>query len=248
MREVMKIMGLSQTAHQLSWFFTAFIVFFWMSISSTVIAHISFLPHTNVSILFLYFFLFHMSEITLCFLISVFFSNSKLAAIVGPVVLFVAILPKYIFFGSNSNEAATIKYAASLLSPTAFTFGADILAEYEYSAVGIQFSNIADNNFSMVSVLQMMLIDIFIYGFLAWYLDQTIPHEYGTPRHPLFLLNPYYWLPFLEKFPLIKDHGMSRRPHLRSLPSGTPVLTAPYMRLRIDRVPLCSVAIWKKIH
>jgi ABC-2 family transporter protein len=202
MREVMKIMGLNQTAHQLSWLFTAFIVFFWMSVSSTFIAHISFLPYTNLWILFVYFFLFHMSEITLCMLISVFFSNSKLAAIVGPVVLFVTILPKYIFFGSNSNEASTLKTAASLLSPTAFTFGADIIAAYEYSAAGVQYSNIRDNYFSMITVFQMMTIDIFIYGFLAWYLDQTIPHEVGTPKHPLFLFHPFYWFPSLKKVPM----------------------------------------------
>ena len=202
MREVMKIMGLNQTAHQLSWLFTAFIVFFWMSVSSTFIAHISFLPFTNLGILFVYFFLFHMSEITLCMLISVFFSNSKLAAIVGPVVLFVTILPKYIFFGSNSNEASTLKTAASLLSPTAFTFGADIIAAYEYSAAGVQYSNIRDNYFSMITVFQMMTIDIFIYGFLAWYLDQTIPLEVGTPKHPLFLFHPFYWFPSLKKVPM----------------------------------------------
>ena len=37
---------------------------------------------------------------------SVFFSNAKLAAIVGPVMLFLLILPKYIFFGSNTNEGS----------------------------------------------------------------------------------------------------------------------------------------------
>lgn len=213
-------MGLNQTAHQLSWFFTAFITFFWMSISSTIIAHMTFLPNSNLGLLFLYFFLFHMSEITLSFLISVFFSNAKLAAIVGPVVLFVTILPKYVFFGTNSNEASTLKYAASLLSPSAFTFGSDIIADYEFSGVGIQYPNIRDNAFSMLSVYQMMVIDIFIYGFLAWYLDQTIPHEYGTPQHPLFIFNVYYWLPCLRRLPFLKAHISLGKHHLRSLPSG----------------------------
>jgi hypothetical protein len=228
MRETMKIMGLSQCAHQLSWFLTAFVLFFWVSVSSTFVAHISFLPNTNVVILFFYFFLFHMSEITLSFLISVFFSNSKLAAIVGPVILFVTILPKYIFFGSTANEATNAKYGASLLSPTAFTFGADILAAYEYSSTGVQFSNINDNEFSMSSIFQMMILDIFIYGFLAWYLDQTLSHEYGTPKHPLFLFQPSYWLPCLSRvswfYPLLGQHDASAslqgRRWLRFLPSG----------------------------
>lgn len=216
----MKIMGLNQTAHQLSWFFTAFITFFWISVSSTLISHATFLPNSDLGLLFLFFFLFHMSEITLSFLISVFFSNAKLAAIVGPVVLFVTILPKYIFFGSNSNEAAPLKYAASLLSPSAFAFGADVIADYEFSGVGIRYSNIRDNEFNMLSVYQMMIVDIFIYGFFAWYLDQTIPHEYGTPRHPLFIFNPFYWFPCLRRLSCFKSNTLLRRYNLRSLPSG----------------------------
>ena len=39
---------------------------------------------------------------------SVCFSNARLAAIVAPVLLFLAVLPKYIFFGSNANEAVNL--------------------------------------------------------------------------------------------------------------------------------------------
>ena len=69
MREVMKIMGLSDTVHHLSWFVTAFLNFFWISVSSAYVAHISFLPATNPILLFLYFFFFNLSEVTLAFLI-----------------------------------------------------------------------------------------------------------------------------------------------------------------------------------
>ena len=217
MRELMKIMGLNQFVHQCSWFFTSFLLFLWISITTTYIAHISFLPNTNIYILFLYFFLFNLSEITLCFLISVFFLNSKLAAIVGPVVLFVTVLPKYTFYGSSPNESITAKFIASLLSPTAFTFGAEILASYEYSTIGIQFSNISDNNFSMTSVFQMLILDTLIYGFLAWYLDQVLSSDLGTPQHFLFLFNPYYWFPFLRKCKYVQPTHFDK---IRILPPG----------------------------
>ena len=132
------------------------------------------------------------------FLVSVFFSNSKLAAIVGPVALFLTILPKYIFFSTNANEAVPAKYAASILPPTAFTFGADILAQYEYAKVGVQWGNMFEGNFSFASVLVMLFIDILFYGFWAWYLDQVVAHEVGTARHPLFLFLPSYWAPVVR--------------------------------------------------
>ena len=222
MREVMKIMGLNQFSYQLSWFVTSLIVFLWITITSTYVAHTSFLPNTNMYLLFLYFLLFSISEITLCFLIATFFTNSKLAAIVGPVVLFVSILPKYVFYGSNVDESTRAKYAASLFSPTAFAFGADILTSYEYSGRGVQFTNMSENNYSMVSVFQMLTLDIFIYSFLAWYLDQVLLNDLRTPKHFLFLFNPYYWCPFLRKYACSRPADSAR---LHILPPGEKLFT-----------------------
>jgi hypothetical protein len=195
MREVMKIMGLREWVHQLSWFLSAFVLFFWIALSCTFISKVSFLVKTSPGLLFAYYFLFCMSEINFAFLVSVFFSNSKLAAIVAPVVLFCAMLPRFAFLNTNNNELVVGKTLSSLLSPSAFAYGADIIADYEYSGVGVQFSNASDGAFSFNTVLFMMWADFFIYGFLAWYLDHVIPHEYGTAEHPLFFLSWRYWCP-----------------------------------------------------
>lgn len=173
MREVLKIMGLSDSVHQLSWFLTAFFLFLWIAISATFLCHNSFLPATDPVILFVYFFFFCMSEITFSFFISAFFSQAKLAAIIGPVALFATLLPRFIFLGTNRYESATAKYFASLLSPTAFSFGADILAGYEYAGIGVQLSNMNEGEYNFAGCLNMMLFDFFLYAVLAWYLDQV---------------------------------------------------------------------------
>ena len=195
MREVMKIMGLRSWAHHLSWTITAFILFLWIALSTSLLCSVSFLPNSDVRLIFLFLFSFCMSEITFSFLIASFFSKAKLAAIIGPVCLFCAILPRYIFFGTNRYEEQQSKYAASLLSPTAFSFGADILADYEYSGVGIQFSNIDDGLYNFRGCIKIMLFDFVWYGVLAWYFDQVIPGDVGTPLHPLFLFHKSYWCP-----------------------------------------------------
>lgn len=172
MREVMKIMGLRDWVHQLSWFITAFILFFWITVTTTLICSATFLPASDLSILFTFFFLFFMSLINFSFLIASFFSHAKLAAIVGPIALFSAMLPRFIFFTTNRYEQQASKYAASLLSPTAFSFGADILADYEYSGVGVQWYNINDGYYNFAGCLRLLFVDFFLYGFLAWYFDQ----------------------------------------------------------------------------
>jgi len=197
MREVMKIMGLRDWVHHLSWFITSFVLFLWIAITCTLITTSTFLRSSNKSLIFAYFFLFTMSEVTMSFLIAVFFNNSKLASIVGPVVLFLTLLPRFIFLSTNSNEASTDKFLASLLSPTAFSLGADTIAEYESINIGIQFSNINLGDYSFADALGFMALDTFWYGMSAWYLDQVLPTEYGTPRHPLFLFQLSYWCPGL---------------------------------------------------
>ena len=51
----------------------------------------------------------------MAFLVSAFFSRAKLAAIIGPVILFASCLPRYIFFGTNRYEAVTEKMAVGTI-------------------------------------------------------------------------------------------------------------------------------------
>ena len=226
MREVMKIMGLRDWVHHLSWFITSFILFFWIAITCTLITTATFLRSSNKSIIFAYFFLFTMSEVTMAFLIAVFFNNSKLASIVGPVILFLTLLPRFIFLSTNSNEASTDKFLASLLSPTAFSLGADIIASYESINIGVQYSNINTGDYSFSDALGLMVLDIFWYGLGAWYFDQVLPTEYGTPRHPLFLFQLSYWCPGLrvKGYNAIKDKAIfNELPEMMTLASGNAV-------------------------
>lgn len=195
MREVMKIMGLRSWAHQLSWLLTALALFLWIALSSSVLCTSSFLPNSDPRLVFLFLATFCLSEITFSFLIASFFSKAKLAAIIGPVCLFCSILPRYIFFGTNRYEEQQSKYLASLLSPSAFSFGADILADYEYSGVGVQLHNMDDGLYTFRGCIQIMFFDFLCYGVLAWYFDQVVPGDVGTPLHPLFLFQKEYWCP-----------------------------------------------------
>ena len=148
LREVMKIMGMQDAALSLSWLASGTMLFLWVAVSTWMVTTSSFLASSDKSIMFLFFLGFCLSEVTLSLLISTFFSNSKLVSISAPAILFACILPRYIFFTTNDEEQWLAKYFTSLLSPTAFAFGSDAIANYEYSQIGIQWSNIEDGAFS----------------------------------------------------------------------------------------------------
>ena len=109
---------------------------------------------------------------------------------------FATILPKFIFFGFNQYEATTGKLWASLFPATAFTFAADIIADYEYAQQGIQAWNVQTGTYSYNTALGMLFVDTILYLVLGWYLDQVIPRQYGVARPFYFFLMPSYWCSF----------------------------------------------------
>ena len=104
-------------------------------------------------------------------------------------------LPKYryIFFGSNRFEKSGQKLCASLLLPTAFAFGADIIADYEYAEIGVTTANWAGEGYSFLACLLMMAVDTVLYALLYAYLDRALPSKYGSHEPPFFFLSPRWW-------------------------------------------------------
>lgn len=219
MRETLFMLGLRGWAHWLSWFLTALSVFGVVTVTVTVSLTATVLQYSDPAYIFAFIGLFSTATIGLCFTLSSLFSKAKLAAIMAPVVLFATILPRFIFFGFNRYEATTGMVIASLFPATAFAFGADIVADYEYSGKqgqcpdflnsggeklttyfllffpeqGIQSWNASEGDYSFNTTLGMLLVDTFLYLFLGFYFDQVIPRQYGTSRPLYFFLLPSYW-------------------------------------------------------
>jgi len=193
MKETLYILGVRPWAHWTSWLLTSLIVFAVTAILVTWILSSNVLLHSNPVYLLSFFGFFSTATVGFCFVVASFFSKAKLAAIVGPIALFATLLPRFIFFGSNRYEAITAKMWASLLPCTAFAFGADILADYEYSEVGVQEWNSSEGAYSFDTAVGFLVFDTILYLFLGWYLELVIPRQYGVARPWYFLLLPSYW-------------------------------------------------------
>uniref|UniRef100_UPI001EAEF1AA retinal-specific phospholipid-transporting ATPase ABCA4-like n=1 Tax=Oncorhynchus gorbuscha TaxID=8017 RepID=UPI001EAEF1AA len=83
----------------------------------------------------------------------------------------------------------------SLLSPVAFGFGTEYLSRYEEQGLGLQWDNIGTSPlegdaYSFFTSIGMMMFDAVLYGFLAWYLDNVFPGQYGIGRPFYFPFQP----------------------------------------------------------
>lgn len=106
---------------------------------------------------------------------------------------FLPLSARFIFFDFNRYEASTARKWVSLLPATAFAFGADIVADYEYAEQGIQSWNAGEGEYSFNTSIQFLFFDTFLYLFLGWYIDQVMPREYGVAQPLWFLVSPTYW-------------------------------------------------------
>eukprot|EP00899_Mesostigma_viride_P015099 jgi/Mesvir1/23590/Mv18280-RA.1 len=227
-KETMKIMGLKGWVYLATWPITYGVIFTLISLFSAVLLSASIFPRSNPLVLFLLLLLFTLSEIPFGYLVSVFFSKAKLAAIVGPLMQFAAIMPRYIFFRSSSGQALPGKQAACMLSPTAFTFGADLVAQYEGANLGVTWGNLNESEFPLAKIMWLLFLDIIFYTALTCYLDKVLPSEYGTQLSPWFPLSPSYWRGVVQNTKAaVAAHGANQPSQRRGSPLSLPG-TAPH--------------------
>ena len=192
-RELMSIMGLQSWALAAAHATTYAVVFFLVALFSTALLHDAVFPTTDWTVLFAFFLALLLTGVPLGFLISAFFSRARLASIVGPFALFTMGMPRYVFFDSEDSQALSAKRWACLLTPTAFTFAADLLATREGAERGVTWETLYDDPLSLGEIMGLACVGGAVYAVAAWYLGKTLPSAYGTPLPWWFPFDPAYW-------------------------------------------------------
>ncbi|XP_020485420.1 retinal-specific phospholipid-transporting ATPase ABCA4-like [Labrus bergylta] len=199
LKETLKAMGV----HNGVIWYTCFIDSFIMMTASTallttIIMGGKVLNYSNPLLVFFFLLTFTVTTIMQCFLMSVFFNKANLAAACSGIIYFTLYLPHILCFAWQDRITKNMKLAASLLSPVAFGFGTEYLSRYEEQGLGLQWNNIRTSplekdKYSFLTSILMMVFDAVLYAFLAWYLDNVFPGQYGIGRPFYFPFQPSYW-------------------------------------------------------
>ncbi|XP_042305626.1 ABC-type organic anion transporter ABCA8-like isoform X2 [Sceloporus undulatus] len=202
LKEVMKTMGLRDTAFWLSWgiLYAVYIV-----ITSCVLA--SFLNNwyftcSSFFALFLLFFIYGISSISFCFMISSILKKPKETSFVVFILIF--------FFGGLSilllvsRIPAPLEWILSIFCP--FAFGAGIIKISLYQKYGKAF-NVTE--VMMGPCPYVLFLDSVLYMLLALYFDRVVADKYGVPYSPFFFLKKSYW--FKSRNRLLGDVSTNER-------------------------------------
>ncbi|CAF0992599.1 unnamed protein product, partial [Didymodactylos carnosus] len=203
LKEVMKIMGLSNGVHWVAWFITIFTQTTLVMVAVTLILHYGkVLMHSNPFLIFLILEVYSLATISFAFLISVFYSKAKIAAACSGIIYLLSYVP-CMYISIREDLAQDIiprwtKIMSSLFSTSAFGMGSKYIAFYENIGTGIQFNNIRlspveGDKFTCFETVMFMLLDTVIHLILMWYVENVYPGSYGIPKKWYFPFTLNYW-------------------------------------------------------
>ncbi|XP_028924307.2 ATP-binding cassette sub-family A member 12 [Ornithorhynchus anatinus] len=199
LHEYMKMMGVNSCSHFFAWLVES--VGFLLVTIIILIVILKFgniLPKTNGFILFLYFTDYSFSVIAMSYLISVFFNNTNIAALIGSLIYIITFFPFIVLITVENELSYIVKTFMSLLSPTAFSYASQYIARYEEQGIGLQWHNmysspVHDDTTSFGWLCCLILIDAIIYFLIAWYVRNVFPGTYGMAAPWYFPILPSYW-------------------------------------------------------
>ena len=147
--------------------------------------------YSNRFIIFIWFWLFCLSQMTFSTLISTLFDDPKTANIVGFVVYFALIGIAGVMTVMNRTQ----KYFFCLLAAPCFIDSINVVVQYESALSGVQWDNLHEtvSQSSMEMALIMLFVDVILYSFLTWYLSNVWPSRFGQRKSPIFCLYKSFW-------------------------------------------------------
>ncbi|XP_035906185.1 ATP-binding cassette sub-family A member 3-like [Anopheles stephensi] len=204
LKEAMKIMGLSNWLHWLAWFVKCLIL---LTVSLSLITILLCVPFSTAAIfensewtlVWFFFFVYSITTICFCFMISVFFSKANTAAGIAGLLWFVSQLPFNVSQQSYDEIGTGAKIAMCLLSNTGMSFAMFLTVRLEASAAGLRWSNLfepatIDDGLSVGTVIVMLLVDAVLYLLIALYIEQIMPGEFGVAQPWYFPFTKEFWI------------------------------------------------------
>uniref|UniRef100_K3WSP4 ABC transporter domain-containing protein n=1 Tax=Globisporangium ultimum (strain ATCC 200006 / CBS 805.95 / DAOM BR144) TaxID=431595 RepID=K3WSP4_GLOUD len=193
-REVMKIMGLSDFSLLCSWCLTSAILSTPLSFAiAAVLKFGKVFPSTEYATLVFLFWALSLAIVSFSYCITPFFNKSRTAAIVSVLVWLLLFFP---FFAVQPEENGP-KYWAALCAPTAFALAIDEILRHAQLGMGFSYSiGIVQSPVTVPTASAMswfLVLDSFIFVLLGWYFEQVLPQQYGVRKPFYFFLQKSYW-------------------------------------------------------
>jgi ABC-type multidrug transport system ATPase subunit len=210
LRELFRLMGLTQKAYISSIVIGYIPVMLFHSIVLSLLIRVSILsgsavfPHCSITLLFAIFMSYSVSSILFTLCISVPFNRPVLSLICSALAHIITTLPDYLLepgLVGNSTLVCFFRVLSCLLPNMALNYCLRLISAKELYSQAQGWLNLFDMDFhyqalSIGVILAVQLWSCIFYLFLYWYLDNVWPWQDGVPKSPLFIFSPRFWKSF----------------------------------------------------
>ena len=188
----MKIMGLSEGVYFNSYFLQYLMLnTIYSIINSLILTRV--LSQVPYGYIFLFFWLYGMTVFSMCYLFQSFVDKTRIAVIISLIIYFIMYFISQAFFSDTISNAS--KMAVSLFPPAALALGMIVFAQFEVAILPFNSSYLSFpyQNYTVGNMYTMLIVDVLIYLFLGFYLQNILPQQYGTRKPFYFLFTREYW-------------------------------------------------------
>ncbi|XP_048221626.1 ATP-binding cassette sub-family A member 6-like isoform X2 [Perognathus longimembris pacificus] len=187
-KDMMKIMGLYDSAFWLSWGLLYAGLVFIISIFITVmITTTEIIVMTGFIIIFTLFFLYGLSLIALSFLMSVLLQK---VALTNLMMFLITVFWGCVGFTALYKQLPSyLEWILSICSPFAFTSGLSQIIHQDYNLNGVTFPDPSEESYVIIATFSALVFDGLVYLVLALYFDKILPYQSELHHSPLFFLN-----------------------------------------------------------
>ncbi|KAI5742390.1 hypothetical protein M8J77_006739 [Diaphorina citri] len=199
LKEMMRVMGLSNGVHWTAWFIDSIVVMIITAVLlSLLLVYGHVIQHSNPVIIFIFLVSFCVATIAQSFLYSVLFDQANIAAASGGIIYFLLYLP-YPFLSNWLNVLPPlVNYFICFSANVSFGVGAFVIATWEEAGLGVQWDNwdkklSPSDPFSLYDIVWFLYVDSAIYLILVWYIEAVFPGQYGVPQPWYFPFLSSYW-------------------------------------------------------
>ncbi|XP_052051312.1 ATP-binding cassette sub-family A member 6 isoform X2 [Apodemus sylvaticus] len=187
-KELMKVMGLQDSAFWLSWglIYVGFIFIISIYVA-IIITSTQIIVMTGFLVIFMLFFLYGLSLIAVTFLMAVLLQKAVLTNLM--VFLFTLFWGCVGFTVLHKELPLSLEWVLSICSPFAFTSGMAKIIFMDYNLNGAVFPDPSGESYVMIAIFFILAFDGFLYLVLALYFDKILLSGAEHRYPPLFFLN-----------------------------------------------------------
>ena len=191
-KEGMKIMGLTDGIYFLSYFIQYSVI---SLVDSAINATIFLFLFTRIPYLvfFFTFFLFSLNVFALTYFFQSFIDKAKESLILSMLIYFVMFFLSLLVV--NDDASYNMKLGLSVFPPVTIYLGIILLGKFESHFRTFYLKDIfyKFTNYSVLIMFVMLILDLFLYLFLGYYLQNILPHDFGVRKPWYFIFTPSFW-------------------------------------------------------